>query len=309
MCRTRRTQLSVDTAACRAMPLVWRLWATMPTWGTAGEGCGLSTCPIHRVQLRSGSVVHRVSPGAWLLLDYAYVAAFNAGLRVIDVSDPQNPQERGFRDTSGNAVGVAVSGSYAYVAEGDPGLRVIDVSNPQVPVQVGEYNTPYFAQGVAVAGDFAFVADRIRGLRIVDISDPQRPSEVGYYDTTGYADGVALAGNYIYVANGDAGLQIIQFYGAGIAERTTDDGRRHEGGATVVRGVLYVGPATRSELPGRNSVMSRAELLNATGRKVMELQAGPNDVRQLAPGVYFVRDARAPAQAQAQAVKKVIITK
>ncbi|MFO7675597.1 MAG: T9SS type A sorting domain-containing protein [bacterium] len=35
--------------------------------------------------------------------------------------------------------------------------------------------------------------------------------------------------------------------------------------------------------------MSRAALLDASGRKVMELQPGDNDVRHLAPGVYFVR--------------------
>jgi hypothetical protein len=76
--------------------------------------------------------------------------------------------------------------------------------------------------------------------------------------------------------------------------------------ATVVRGMLVlIGLGTRSELPERNSVMSRAALLDISGRKVMNLRPGPNDVRALAPGVYFVRT----AQAQAQAVRKVIITK
>ena len=52
-----------------------------------------------------------------------------------------------------------------------------------------------------------------------------------------------------------------------------------------VRGVLYVGLGTRCELPGRNSVMSRAVLLDAAGRQATELRAGPNDVRHVAPGV------------------------
>jgi len=34
--------------------------------------------------------------------------------------------------------------------------------------------------------------------------------------------------------------------------------------------------------------MSRAVLLDVSGRKAMELQPGPNDVSRLAPGVYFV---------------------
>ena len=44
--------------------------------------------------------------------------------------------------------------------------------------------------------------------------------------------------------------------------------------------------------------MSRAVLLDATGRKVMKLQIGLNDVRHLAPGVYFVRSTSgAPGEA------------
>jgi hypothetical protein len=46
-------------------------------------------------------------------------------------------------------------------------------------------------------------------------------------------------------------------------------------------------------------------LLDAAGRKVAELRAGTNDVSKLAPGVYFVREAQ--AQAQARAIQKVVI--
>jgi hypothetical protein len=38
---------------------------------------------------------------------------------------------------------------------------------------------------------------------------------------------------------------------------------------------------------------------------VMDLRPGANDVRALAPGVYFVRT----AQAQAQAIRKIVITR
>jgi len=49
----------------------------------------------------------------------------------------------------------------------------------------------------------------------------------------------------------------------------------------------------------------RAELLDVSGRKAMDLVPGENDVSGLAPGVYFVRN----AQAQAQAIRKVVITR
>jgi hypothetical protein len=71
--------------------------------------------------------------------------------------------------------------------------------------------------------------------------------------------------------------------------------------ATVVRGVLSV--------PLSSGVVSEAFhiLLDATGRKLADLHPGVNDVSGLAPGVYFIREAR--AQAQAQAIRKVVLTR
>jgi len=58
-----------------------------------------------------------------------------------------------------------------------------------------------------------------------------------------------------------------------------------ERGATIVRGVLFLG------VDSRQHTAYRAELLDISGRKVLALRPGPNDVRHLAPGVYFVRGA------------------
>jgi len=59
---------------------------------------------------------------------------------------------------------------------------------------------------------------------------------------------------------------------------------------TILRGVLHLRPSPfpLSEGEGRED---GAALLDAMGRKVLELQVGANDVRSLAPGVYFIRDA------------------
>ena len=61
---------------------------------------------------------------------------------------------------------------------------------------------------------------------------------------------------------------------------------------TVVRGVLRMPRDTRlgtqRDLPERDLVVSRAVLLDVSGREVMALRPGDNNVRHLAPGVYFV---------------------
>ena len=56
--------------------------------------------------------------------NYAYVAAYGAGLRIINVSDPAHPTEVGYYNALG-AEGVAVSGNYAYVAGRDGGLVIL----------------------------------------------------------------------------------------------------------------------------------------------------------------------------------------
>ncbi len=89
---------------------------------------------------------------------------------------------------------------------------------------------------------------------------------------------------------------------------------------TIVSGVLVLGElGTRSELPGRNSVMSRAVLLDISGRKVMDLHLGANDVSSVAPGVYFVvtpspsssppEGERAWVRGRAASATKVVITR
>ncbi|MEO0070733.1 MAG: hypothetical protein ABIK39_01415, partial [candidate division WOR-3 bacterium] len=138
------------------------------------------------------------------------------------------------------------------------------------------------------------------GLRVISIADPAHPNEVGYYDTPGYACGVAVSGNYAYVADYDAGLRIIEFYGQGIEEGLQPTANRSRLTATIVRKVLRWnktedrGPKTEDR--------AQAFLVDVTGRKVLELKPGDNDIRHLAPGVYFIKDG-------SSIERKVVITK
>jgi hypothetical protein len=68
----------------------------------------------------------------------------------------------------------------------------------------------------------------------------------------------------------------------GVEETPSADVRTAKAGPTVVRGVLALPVSPRPR------VAASPCLLDACGRKVMELQQGANDVSVLAPGVYFV---------------------
>jgi len=66
-------------------------------------------------------------------------------------------------------------------------------------------------------------------------------------------------------------------------EETMNDERGTINAATVVRGVLLL------QVDSRQHSAYRTGLLDVSGRRVMQLVPGPNDVSRLSPGVYFVR--------------------
>jgi hypothetical protein len=68
----------------------------------------------------------------------------------------------------------------------------------------------------------------------------------------------------------------------GVEESPRSTASSSQPSATVVRGVLTLSSAA-------NLKPQASSLLDAAGRKVMALKHGPNDVRRLSPGVYFIR--------------------
>ncbi len=73
-------------------------------------------------------------------------------------------------------------------------------------------------------------------------------------------------------------------------ERGTEDAQRLPPSATIVRGVLHLGAGLghNPNSPGGIGLCPAPCLLDAAGRKVMELHLGANDIRHLSPGVYFL---------------------
>jgi hypothetical protein len=141
--------------------------------------------------------------------NYAYCAASQAGLDIIDISNPENPVKIGNCDTPGSATGVYLKGNYIYVADSTNGLVVIDVSNPASPVLAGSYTFSTNIFDVYVCGNYAYMAAYASGLKIIDVSDPTSPKFTGSFHTTGYAFGVYARGNHVYAAVNQNGLEII----------------------------------------------------------------------------------------------------
>jgi hypothetical protein len=95
-----------------------------------------------------------------------------------------------------------------------------------------------------------------------------------------------VAGFFIYnegpATPNPAICQFIPSTYVGVAESPKPQASSFKAAATIVRGVL------RLEVGSRQNTEYTGELLDAAGRKVLELRPGANDVRALVPGVYFV---------------------
>jgi PKD repeat protein len=166
------------------------------------------TSPTQPIFTGQSPVLPEIVNGTVVSGGHAYAAAGDAGLLVLDVTDPAYPTAVSSVDTPGWAWAVAVDGGHAYVADYQGGLRIISVADPANPTGVGYYLAPDDVKGVAVSGSYAHLAAGSSGLRVVSVADPANPMEVAFAALPGYAESVAVAGNYAYLAMSD-GLQVV----------------------------------------------------------------------------------------------------
>ncbi len=143
--------------------------------------------------------------------DYAFLACARAGLRIIDINNPEQLIEIGSYELLNCYVNsIVVAGNYAFWS-GDwmeeetrfHGFKVIDISDPSQPEEVGSYELEEdvdYIHGLAIQGNFLYCAGI--SLNIMDISDPTQPREVGCYPDFGYkieAIDIAVSDNYVYL--------------------------------------------------------------------------------------------------------------
>ncbi|MCX7677743.1 MAG: Ig-like domain-containing protein [Spirochaetes bacterium] len=143
--------------------------------------------------------------------NYAYVADYSNGLRIFDISNPQNPNNIGnYKHSEGYCYDVSVKDNYAYLAYGSGGLVIVDITNKSSPQYKVKYKeSSGTAYNVHIAENYAYVGYGSSGLVIVDISNPLNPQKKGKYDTPGVSRGVFVKDAFAYVADSSAGLQII----------------------------------------------------------------------------------------------------
>jgi hypothetical protein len=106
----------------------------------------------------------------------AYVAT-DAGMTVLDVSNPAAPFVRGSFATPQPCQGIDV-GAHAYLACETAGLFIVNISNPDAPSLLGRFTMSGPAWDVAVKGNVVYVANYNGELYAVSVSNPRAPTKV-----------------------------------------------------------------------------------------------------------------------------------
>ncbi len=135
------------------------------------------------------------------------VVADGPTVRVIDVSQPETPNEVGRHEFADDVLALTLDGGSVYVANSHEGLHRLDISNPSAPVPGGSVPTRGQAVGVAVWGEHAFVADNSLGFDVVDTAGGG--TRVGEYLGDGFPRAIGAVGDLVFVADQPNGLIVV----------------------------------------------------------------------------------------------------
>jgi len=145
--------------------------------------------------------------------DYAIVATNTTGLRIVDISDPENPHEVGKVDENISTEKLYQEGNWLFVDGSRNSFSVFDISNPAEIELLAEIPLREVT-AIAVRDSIAFVGQQVgmpfaRGLRILNIRDLENPISLGFYDLNEGPNDIAISGEIVYLSVRGSGFYII----------------------------------------------------------------------------------------------------
>ncbi|MCA9302487.1 MAG: hypothetical protein KC996_00045 [Phycisphaerales bacterium] len=147
------------------------------------------------------------------------VVGENGGIRILDVSDPKSPIERGYFQRDRRFDNFSLKDNLLF-ATGSAVLTAIDIEDPENPQQLGELLIPHNLTAVQSDGNYAYIgirnpeSDPGRGalqMVVVDIRDPAMMRMVAEYsnnDAYSYLE-LFLRDSRIFAARRTGGIDIL----------------------------------------------------------------------------------------------------
>jgi len=128
----------------------------------------------------------------WVEGNYAYTAAYIAGLRVVNVTVKNAPTSAGVCDISHDGyLDIGIDSGFAYMADDYYGVRTIKITNPAAPTLMATCDTPVGAVSVYPVGQYLCVADGSTGLIMMrtEVAEGHLPD---LYNSTGVGQSLSI---------------------------------------------------------------------------------------------------------------------
>ncbi|MCP4550122.1 MAG: SUMF1/EgtB/PvdO family nonheme iron enzyme [bacterium] len=213
--------------------VLWTWLIALLVMAILPTGCGkedLYTIPDSPYKVVGRLPLPSINTGVDVLGDYAYVSGGQAGIHVIDISDPGSPALVKTINTIKFADGVQVIRTFAnhevvdiaMIVEGTEGVTTYNITDPSSAEPFGQGTTAVNGKGLCIVERedpdepfIAFLAETWKGVRVFE-SDPVYPGVLAYHGafvgTRGYAMDVAYKDGYGFIADDQMGLIVIDFH-------------------------------------------------------------------------------------------------
>ncbi len=146
---------------------------------------------------------------------YGYIAGGN--LRVVELTNPEEPEILSDLKTPGSATGVHVHNQHVYLTDRQSGLHIIDARNPERLRRISSQPTSGTANDIAYWNDTVYIADGKGGIQTIDVSTSHAPIWTNRYAASGTVYGLdVVEGEHraAYIANGVDGIKTVEFTSA-----------------------------------------------------------------------------------------------
>lgn len=164
----------------------------------------------------------------------AYVSTWDAGILIVDISDPSSLNRIGTIDTFDIVNGLAIEGNLMASTEGYEGITFYDISNPTNPTHLKTLyitgdNESYrvvlregycYATTLFRASTSVFDLDVPGGLRILDVERVDSAREIYRHEVEWSSFDVIASNGYVFVAE-DGHLSIFKHGPAGVRPTST----------------------------------------------------------------------------------------
>ena len=111
--------------------------------------------------------------------DFVYLGCYSS-MKVVDVSDPANPQILGSCQTQTSIDETFYYDGFCYITS-DYMVEIVDVHNPSAPQIISEIEPPGDLTRSSVVYDDLLYITSFTGMTIYDVSDPPNPVQLGFF--------------------------------------------------------------------------------------------------------------------------------